>query len=896
MLTASSASDYHDLKIPSPAPSFGRVAVFLALLNINAGNIISFGDPTARIASCFLGLVLIASLLKADWRHEKKTDRSLSAGAMRTGSARLCFLLPYAGLMSILLFLGSKELGVIGLICALGCLSAISTRERNQRQVNNQGQINKRQISQGQARVFITATGLFALFDYGYFHTAVVWYAVRWINQSLMSLFSAITARLMPFGHHASGLLILMPFVCYFFALVFHRGIGKRKYTEILSDFLIFFLLTLVSLACYLFVQQVILSRIQFNIYQASFLLTPFETHWLAFLLFLIPMHLMHRKIQKPSRTLKVKNETGRPGSLCLPGFAAFLIFAVAFISMAALAVLNIHEWRTLRLSQACGKRVLIYDNLDWSVPEFGHYGERSGGMFGNLPGFLRSLGYAVSTGKEISREKLQGIDLLVIINLMEKFDKSTGNAIHDYIRAGGNLLIMGDHTGFGFIREPFNDLLKPVPISFQFDSACSIVPSWQDCMEIRPHPITVRAANENDVQIGTGASLAVACPARPILVGKRAFSDPGDETNSSDGFLGDLQYQKSEWLGDVVLAAEAEFGQGKILVFGDTSSLQNGALPYDRQFIQDMFQWLTQASREGKDTHLLRRILRPLLWSLFLLALAVAWCRHPVAATLWLVIGLYLFQAPVRFFPLPEPDYLHIEGKANIALIDSSHGEFFDLTGWQKNSLDGLAYNLMRNQYAPFIAKELDFRLLDKAGTLFFVNPARSFSQEEKERLHRFMSQGGIIFLTAGWTVKESAASFLQDFGLSLVNIPLGPVKERYGDRDGDGRDKATLSDPAPAPGYEVQFQDAWPIRIEKQFRSQTTVILQKDDYPLVVFQKIGRGGILFISDSRFLLNQNLENINNFYHEGNIFFLRDIIKKISTPGYHGENIVKVIR
>jgi len=899
--------DYHDLKIPSPAPAFGRIAVFLALLNVNLGNMLFLGDPAARIASCFLGLVLIASLLRADWLRGERAFRPGSIipcsilPCLRCSILR-CSILSFASLASVLLFLGSKELGFIGLICALGCLSAIGHMEENQEQI----------------RIFVTATGLLALFDYGYTHTALVWYAVRQINQFLMSIFTAATGRQMPFGHHASGLFILIPFVFYFFALVFHWVIKKRKFTEILEDFLIFFLLILLNQAFYLLVQQIILSRLQFNVYQASFLITPFETLWLAFLLSLIPLYLINKKSRKPKpqrhgdteKNTEKSTEKSRalfsPG-ICLSATAAFL---VAFICVAALSFFTIYEWRALHFSPPGGKTILIYDNLDWSVPEFGYYGERSGGMFGNLPDFLSSLGYAVSVDKEISQEKLQRVDLLVIINLMEKFNESTKNTIHNYIKAGGNLLIMGDHTGLGFIREPFNDLLKPVPISFQFDSACSLVPSWQNCMEIRPHPITEHAATENDVQIGTGASLAVAYPAKPIMVGKRAFSDPGDRANSRDGFLGDLQYQKSEWLGDIVLAAEAEFGQGKFLVFGDTSSLQNGALPYDRQFIQDIFQWLTvedTVQSRGRYLRPLFMYLRPLLWFLFLLALAVAWCEHPVAATLCLVVSLYL--VPARFFPLP--DYPPRGGKAEIALvdksiasidksiayIDNSHGEFFDLTGWQKNSLDGLAYNLMRNHYAPFITKDLDSELLDNSKVWVFISPTRSFSQKEKEHLHHFMTQGGIIFWAASWTVKESSASFLGDFGLSLANLPLGPVKEwyeEYRQMDGDVSPapgyRQMEGDAPSASGYEVQFQDAWPIRIEKRFKDQSTVLLQKDDYPLVVFQRYGRGGILLISDSRFLLNQNLENINNFYREGNIFFIRDIMKKITPQGYNGKD------
>ncbi|MEW5803006.1 MAG: hypothetical protein AB1847_12975 [bacterium] len=838
-------SDYHDSgdhDLLIPRRGFGRAAVFLALLDVNLGNVLSFwGNPAARIISCFLGLVFTASLLRTGWRLRKRSfwpDSILAA-------------LSFAW---ILLFLNSKELGFIGLICALGCLAALALGEEGQ----------------GQISVFISAAGLLALFDYGYSHIALVWYAVKQVNQLLMNIIAAVLRRPMPFGHHASGFFTLIPFFFYFFALALYKITrekkstrtltGEKKSIRTLTDSLIFFPLALISQAVYLLVHQAVFSRLQLRIYQDTFLLTPFETQWFAFLLFLIPLYLVWRRTPcAGTAPHTVLHHNGRKGAAARglqlwPG----LILLILFLLIA-------HDrWSVLHLQPPYGKTVLIYDNLDWSCPEFGSYGDKSGGMFGNLPGFLTSLGYGVSVSREISGEKLEGVDCLVIINLMERFDGPIIEAIHRFIGAGGSLLIMGDHTGYGFIREPFNDILKPVSISFQFDSARSLVPSWQDCMEIRPHPITEHAVTENDIQIWTGASLAVCPPARPILVGKRAFSDAGRRENGRDGFLGDLEYQKSEWLGDVVLAAEARLGEGKILVFGDTSSLQNGSLPYDRRFAQDIFQWLT--SEEGKKVRDSRppwHVFLPLLWFFFLLSLVLAWCTHPFAATFWLVAGLYLLT-PLRFFH--RPDYPPREGgKTKIAYIDNSHGEFFDLTGWQKNSLDGLAYNLMRNRYSPYITKKLDPALLNQAKLWIFISPTRSFSPKEKEELHRFMNQGGIILWSAGWAVREASTSFLGDLGLSLENIPLGPVKKRYG-------------------GYEVQFQDAWPVHVDEQDR-KSTVILQKGGYPLVVFQKHGQGGILLISDSRFLLNQNLEDMNNFYREGNIFFLRDIVKKSREGG-----------
>ncbi|MEW6378541.1 MAG: hypothetical protein AB1611_02910 [bacterium] len=801
-----------------PFPAFSRIALFLALVNINLGNLLYFGDPTARMTSCFLGMVLVASILRENWRFKK---RALFQS----------YILAALSFAWMLLFLFSSGAGFIGLVCALECLMALGAREGDQ----------------GQIHACMATTGLVALFDYGYSHSTLVWYGVKGANHLLMNLIGALTRQEMLFGHHSSGFFILIPGILYVLVLIVQVSMaGKEKLTDILAASGFFLLLILASLTIYLFGQQVVFSRIRLNIYEASSLLTPFETHWLAFLIFLIPLYFISRRL------LPVNLHPNR-SSKSTRSIIGWL--AAVFLLLCSLIMWD--RWKICHFSPPDDKTILIYDNLDWSVPKFGYYGERSGGMFGSLPDLLSSLGYTVQVDRVITEEKLKKFNALVIINLMEGFDEPTRKAIHHYIKAGGSLLVMGDHTGFGFIREPLNDLLQPLPISFQFDSARPFISSWQDCMEIRPHRITEQVITENDVQIWTGASLAVYYPANPILIGKRAFSDAGDRTNSRDGFLGDLWYQKTEWLGDVVLAAEARFGQGKVLVFGDTSSLQNGSLLYNQQFIQDIFRWLTEESLPERST-----CLRYILWLVFLFFLVLAWYEYPPIAVLWLVCSLYLFQAPARFFHQPGRCPRH-KAKALVACIDNSHGEFFDVTGWQKNSLDGLAYNLMRNRYTPFITKRLDFNLLDKSDLGIFINPTQCFSRKEEKALRAFMEKGGLLIWTAGWTIKEASRSFWGDLGLSLANVPLGPVKGNYGN-------------------YEVQFQDAWPIRIEKRIRDRTRIFLQKGEYPLVVFRRYGQGGILVIPDTRFLLNRNLEHGNNCFQEGNIFFFRDVIKEIS--------------
>ena len=219
--------------------------------------------------------------------------------------------------------------------------------------------------------------------------------------------------------------------------------------------------------------------------------------------------------------------------------------------------------------------------------------------MFGRLPGFLKAQGYdGGRINRPLTAGALEGSRALVVINLMEPFSAAEKTAIWEFVRQGGSLLVLGDHTGVAGIRMPFNDLLEPVNIEFEFDSATFWAQGWRDALELMPHPINRGVIDAEDIQIWIGASLAIRPPARPVIVGKYGYSDIGDEANVERSYLGDRRHNPGEKIGDLVLVAEAGYGRGRVLAFGDTSPLQNGALVSSWAFAQRVFVWLAGTPR----------------------------------------------------------------------------------------------------------------------------------------------------------------------------------------------------------------------------------------------------------------------------------------------------------
>lgn len=191
---------------------------------------------------------------------------------------------------------------------------------------------------------------------------------------------------------------------------------------------------------------------------------------------------------------------------------------------------------------------VVLYDKgyLNWNRPVTGEYGERSAGMFGILPEFIRAAGFTVRRESEISNRTLHGCSTLVVINLQKSFTPEEHEAVWRFVSQGGSLLALGDHTGLAGIREPFNDLLKPVGIELNFDSA-HYISDWDHAFETFPHPVTQGVPERREIGISVGASLKVPASAVPVVTAQYGFSDIGNANNADGAFLGDRRYNQGE-------------------------------------------------------------------------------------------------------------------------------------------------------------------------------------------------------------------------------------------------------------------------------------------------------------------------------------------------------------
>lgn len=684
--------------------------------------------------------------------------------------------------------------------------------------------------------VLIVTSAFYTLFIIIYLNIPFVWNLIQRFSNIYSKNIAKIIGRDLLLGSTPSGISILILFCM---ILVGYMTLSKRKDWRLIFGI---FLLSFLMNAVYIILQFPILDIIK-KVLNDDYI-TPIDIHIIFVLFLILPALITVRK----KRMIKNVSMIPFPEKKHVKYFilcTVLLLFSSFFVFFQP-------------QKKASSSGVLLYDQgyLDWKKPEQGKYGQMNWGMFGVLPEFLEAIRFRVRTEKTLSHEVLENVDILVLINLDKKISSNEKKEIWDFVKKGGSLLCLGDHTGLSKIREPFNDLLRPVKIEYNFDSGHYLRNFWKYDFEFVQHPINRTLYSDVDTGIGVGASLSISPTVQPIIIGKYGFSDDGNPNDPRNAYLGDRKYNKRELLGDIVLVAESHYGRGKVLVFGDTSSFQNLSFVQNHIYVENIFNYLS--IKKNWILNFKNPLSLLLLISGFIL-LAVSPVRKTILFYFTLSLGILVMMGMAH---LLNPRFSsRVDLIPNIAWIDVSHMGRIGLKLMSEKSIMGLFVNLIKNDLNPLIIKKVTSESLEKGKLFISIAPAKKFAEREIEVLKTYIENGGIFILAVGHEEKEGAKSLLDFVGLDISSIPLGPVSSEMNN-------------------LGLNFVNAWPIEMEKDDMSSKVLCIYKNErfnFPLIITKNIGKGKFILVSDSCFFCDVNFESYN-YYFKKNIEFLRSII------------------
>jgi len=587
-------------------------------------------------------------------------------------------------------------------------------------------------------------------------------------------------------------------------------------------------------------------------------------------------------------------------------------LLGASVLLAAGLPVLTTLCWHRPSLQ---GKKVVFYKEgfLNWLRPTWDDYGQYSGGMYGMLPVFLESLGAKTLVSPHLSDEDLRDADALILLYPNKPWEPAEENKpwegsqldrIGEFVERGGTLLIAADHTteekdG----RARFNDVLdEHTAMHIPFDSALFTVGGWLHSYDALAHPTSAGIEDDqNQFGVVIGASVKARWPARPLLVGRWGWADAGNRL-SGEAKMGDRRYDPGEKLGDLVLAAEQPVGRGKIIAFGDTSSLTNGITVGCHEYTSRLMAYLVDGSCTPQTTY--RQVLG-LLVGLILLGLLV-WRPDPwrvaavaVALSASLIVCTKVTHNLWEVLPDGNACKVRPDGTVNkdawnnLAYIDMSHANAFSREGWGDDGTMGLCLTLMRDGYLTLLLPEFSAERLKRAGLLVCIAPGREFTESEREVVKDFVSSGGILIYTVGYDSVGPSRALLDDFGFRIGQT--AEEEEQGQQPEALGWCKAPYFR---GPDYlaDVRFHAAWRVYCEDADAPKDSIrVLAYDsdasNHPLIVTRRYGEGRIVVVGDTGFAMNKNLEQPSGAPIEGlreNAHFWRWLLPALrhSEPWY----------
>lgn len=158
--------------------------------------------------------------------------------------------------------------------------------------------------------------------------------------------------------------------------------------------------------------------------------------------------------------------------------------------------------------------------------------------------------------------------------------------ALERWVRAGGGLMVVGEHHNIRHSSERLNPLLQRFGIQLSYgcvidDANAFASGSWHKCFDFAEHPAShgVRAVA---VRTATAIEFDESHPDRPrglMASSPTAFLDDWDP--KTPAFLGDYARQPEEPEGRFYEMAAASPGQGRVIVVGDHNMFDNLTLRY---------------------------------------------------------------------------------------------------------------------------------------------------------------------------------------------------------------------------------------------------------------------------------------------------------------------------
>lgn len=374
----------------------------------------------------------------------------------------------------------------------------------------------------------------------------------------------------------------------------------------------------------------------------------------------------------------------------------------------------------------------------------------------------------------------MQNCDVLVVKVPTERYDRQEIAAIRRFVKQGGGLLLVGEHTNVFNTGVFINDIATIFGFSFRYDCLFGIDTVFTQLYRppLVPHPI---------IQSMPPLDFAVSCSISPgISLGRAVIRSTALKNLMADyhasNFYPQVEDNAEMRYGAFVQLWATHYGAGRVVAFTDSTIFSNFATfePGKAELMLGMLEWLNHRN----SPYPLRLFL--ILLGLPLLAYGLVLCRKWNVAWLivlsagvfgWTIAAVSTRAIHKHSMGLPKAVRPMVEVVVDRTVCDAPLSKSGFISG-KKDGFGIFERWILRLGYFTSRKRGTDALSGD---LIVFTHPNLTVTNEFREELVKYVASGGkVLILDSPANFPSTANSLLYPFGLTAnpsTNLS-GPLK----------------------------------------------------------------------------------------------------------------------
>ncbi len=415
-------------------------------------------------------------------------------------------------------------------------------------------------------------------------------------------------------------------------------------------------------------------------------------------------------------------------------------------------------------------------------------YGDLAAYSYSNAVSLLTSY-YVVNIHEkgDFTPELLEDHDVLIVKTPTIPLKDGEINAVEDFVRRGGGLLVLSDHNDLMGMTTNSNRLVDRFGLRFRPDALSGLTTGGYTLFDEGPlgfHPAACRV--EKPFELMTSCSVEAPILSETVALTNNCYSDWKDVANPSN--FGEFRPDLNSRFGTLMVGAATKVGKGRVVVWGDETVFSTFALfRHDHyRLLLGFMNYLNQRNVFGYALNVVFLLTGAIGLATVLLS---HWKRGPStlyaaglpAAFVGCLAGLFIVsEVNRRNYRLPEPfvkrpRVVFLSGKCEAGFPGAVGSPGIPL----KRAFDTPFVTLQRLGCIPSIKHSIK-RAVKEADILLLINPVRAFESEEYEIIWNFVREGGKLLLVdcTGLASISAGTVILEPYEIEIKPVAMGGIE----------------------------------------------------------------------------------------------------------------------